>query len=208
MADESRRGYTPEAFKHWLDDDRDGCSTRAEVLITEAVEPPPTPGACCALSGGSWFSCYDARTVRSASGMDVDHLVPLAEAWDSGAHACSAARRQAFANDLDAEYTLVAVSGRSMRAKADQEISQWLPPAGDVHCRYAADWVATKLRRQLALDEAEHQALFDLAQNCSDRRSPTKSRHDPAALVIAGRGGPVPVRTAGPGPPRRRPTAP
>jgi hypothetical protein len=166
MAEESgEEGYTRTSFPHWTDGDADGCSTRAEVLIEEAVEPPSL-GSRCALRGGSWFSYYDARTVRSASSLDVAHTVPLLEAWKSGGSAWSAARRKAYANDLGAAYTLVAVSAGSMQAKGNQDPALWLPPAADMHCRYAADWVATKLRWSLSLNEAEHQALFDVAQKC------------------------------------------
>jgi hypothetical protein len=147
LATESRDGYTREAFKHWNsgDDPADGCSTRNEVLINEAVEAPAV-GPRCRLTGGTWWSYYDQTTVTSASGLDIDHMVPLAEAWDSGASAWTAQRREAYANDQGAEASLVAVTARSNRSKADQDPAQWMPPAGNVHCRYAAEWTATKLR--------------------------------------------------------------
>lgn len=101
LATESRDGYTREAFKHWTagDDPADGCTTRNEVLIAEAVEAPAV-GPRCRLTGGSWWSYYDQTAVTSASGLDIDHMVPLAEAWDSGASAWTAQRREAYANDL------------------------------------------------------------------------------------------------------------
>jgi hypothetical protein len=71
-------------------------------------------------------------------------MVPLAEAWDSGA-AWSAQRREPYANDRGQEASLVAVTVRSNRSKADEDPEQWLPAAADAHCRYAAEWVATKL---------------------------------------------------------------
>ncbi|MGW5679726.1 HNH endonuclease, partial [Streptomyces sp. NPDC003860] len=100
VATESRTGYTRDAFKHWNSglNPTDGCTTRNEVLIAEAVEAP-TVGARCALSGGSWWSYYDDTVVNAASALDIDHMVPLAEAWDSGAHGWTAARREAYAND-------------------------------------------------------------------------------------------------------------
>jgi hypothetical protein len=140
LATESRDGYTREAFKHWNsgDDPADGCTTRNEVLITEAVAPP-TVGPRCQLTGGTWWSYYDQTMVTSASGLDIDHMVPLAEAWDSGASARTAQRREAYANDQGQEVSLVAVTARSNRSKADQDPAHWMPPAGDVHCRYAAE---------------------------------------------------------------------
>ncbi|MFF6979292.1 HNH endonuclease family protein [Streptomyces sp. NPDC008343] len=156
VAAESRDGYDRNMFRHWNtgDDPADGCNTRAEILIHEAVTPP-TVGPGCRLTGGSWLSYYDAIVVTSASGLDIDHMVPLAEAWDSGASAWTPQRREAYANDEGAEASLVAVTARSNRSKADQDPAQWLPPAADVHCRYLAEWVGTKLRWDLAVDHTE-----------------------------------------------------
>ncbi|MBX9363651.1 HNH endonuclease family protein [Streptomyces sp. WAC04114] len=170
LATESRDGYTREAFKHWTagDDPADGCTTRNEVLIHEAVEAPAV-GPRCRLTGGTWWSYYDQTTVTSASGLDIDHMVPLAEAWDSGASAWTAQRREAYANDQGAEASLIAVTARSNRSKADQDPAQWMPPASDVHCRYAAEWTGTKLRWNLSVDDAERAALNDLAAACPDQ---------------------------------------
>ncbi|WP_328884750.1 HNH endonuclease family protein [Streptomyces sp. NBC_00299] len=167
VATESRDGYSRDKFRHWNtgDDPADGCNTRAEVLIYEAVDPPAV-GPGCRLSGGSWFSYYDATVVTSASGLDIDHMVPLAEAWDSGASAWTPQRREAYANDQGAETSLVAVTARSNRSKADQDPAEWLPPAADVHCRYLAEWVGTKLRWGLAVDEVELNALENVAVGC------------------------------------------
>jgi hypothetical protein len=170
VADESRQGYTRDAFRHWNsgDDPTDGCNTRAEVLIAEAVEPP-TVGPRCRLTGGRWWSYYDQVWVTSASGLDIDHMTPLAEAWDSGASAWSAQRREAYANDQGAPASLVAVTARSNRSKADQDPAQWLPPAAQVHCRYVAEWVGTKLRWALSADEAEAAALAEVAAGCPEQ---------------------------------------
>ncbi|MFJ3214036.1 HNH endonuclease family protein [Streptomyces flaveolus] len=170
VADESREGFTRDAFRHWNsgDDPADGCSTRNEVLLDEAVESP-TVGSRCALSGGLWFSYYDQVWVTSASGLDIDHMVPLAESWDSGASAWSAQRREAYANDQGAPASLVAVTARSNRSKADQDPAQWLPPAAEVHCRYVAEWVGTKLRWALSADEREVAALAEVAAGCPEQ---------------------------------------
>jgi hypothetical protein len=169
-ATESRDGYTRDAFKHWNAglDPADGCNTRNEVLLDEAVEPP-TVGPGCRLTGGRWWSYYDATWVTSASGLDIDHMVPLAEAWDSGASAWTPARREAYANDQGTETSLIAVTARSNRSKADQDPAQWLPPAADAHCRYIAEWVGTKLRWNLTADDAELAALSEAAVACPDR---------------------------------------
>ncbi|MDQ1022516.1 hypothetical protein QF035_000098 [Streptomyces umbrinus] len=138
------------------------------MLIWEAIEAPEI-GAGCRLTGGRWWSYYDETWVTSASGLDVDHMVPLAEAWDSGASAWTPQRREAYANDQDALTSLVAVTARSNRAKADRDPAEWLPPApsDEVRCRYAVEWAGTKLRWSLAADEAELAALQNLAVGCS-----------------------------------------
>jgi hypothetical protein len=93
---ESRDGYQRSSFKHWVDADRDGCSTRSEVLIDEGASPPSV-GPRCALSGGIWLSYYDMKPVTDPRGLDIDHMVPLAEAWDSGASGWTSERRQDYA---------------------------------------------------------------------------------------------------------------
>ncbi|EFL33656.1 secreted protein [Streptomyces viridochromogenes DSM 40736] len=177
LAEEVRDGYQRTSFRHWNagQNPTDGCNTRAEVLISEAVDPPEVL-AGCRLSGGRWWSYYDARWVTEASALDVDHMVPLAEAWDSGASQWTAPRREAYANDLDAQTSLIAVTAASNRSKADKDPAEWLPPAPGVTCRYTSEWVATKLRWGLAADDVEFEALTRLAQSCPD----TTVTFDPA----------------------------
>ncbi|MGW6502984.1 HNH endonuclease family protein [Nonomuraea angiospora] len=171
VAAERREGYQRTLFRHWTDQDRDGCNTRAEVLLDEAVTPPQV-GPGCQLSGGSWYSYYDDQTVNDPARLDVDHLVPLAEAFDSGAYDWSAAQRQDYANDLDEPWHLVAVTARSNRQKADQDPSTWQPPYEPARCRYAAEWTAIKIRWDLSIDPAEQQALTELGIACPDQRLP------------------------------------
>ncbi|MFC9431254.1 hypothetical protein [Streptomyces sp. NPDC056987] len=82
VEEEDRTGYKRTLFRHWVDADRDGCDSRAEVLKQEAVVAP-AQAAGCKLSGGRWYSAYDDQYIDGPSGLDIDHLVPLAEAWDS-----------------------------------------------------------------------------------------------------------------------------
>ena len=84
VATEDRTGYSRDEFRHWVDADGDGCDTRKEILISEA-DDPVTVGASCALTGGRWFSYYDRVSWTDQGRIDIDHMVPLAEAWDSGA---------------------------------------------------------------------------------------------------------------------------
>lgn len=97
---ESRTGYERTKFRHWTDADRDGCSTRNEVLLEEAVTAPEQD-ASCRLTGGSWYTPYDDTYFTAARAPDIDHLAPLSEAWDSGASTWTAKERETYANDLD-----------------------------------------------------------------------------------------------------------
>jgi hypothetical protein len=123
VADEKKSsGFTPDGFRHWNngEDAADGCDTRQEVLIAEAVEAP-TVGKDCAITGGKWLSYYDGQSVTSTAALDVVHTVPLAEAWESGAASWTAARRESFANDQQAPASLAAVTSRANRARAAQD---------------------------------------------------------------------------------------
>ena len=108
-ATDKTTGYNRASFKHWIDADKDGCNTRAEVLIDEAIVKPKI-GPKCKLTGGKWVSTYDGKTLTNSSQLDVDHLVPLAEAWRSGAWKWTPMQRQVFANDLEDSRALIAVS--------------------------------------------------------------------------------------------------
>ncbi|MFE4263474.1 HNH endonuclease family protein [Streptomyces sp. NPDC056883] len=178
VADEQREGYKRDLYKHWNRglDLGDGCDTRREVILSEALEAPQVT-AGCKLSGGVWLSPYDDVTMTDAAGIDVDHFVPLAEVHDSGGFAWDAARREAYANDQASPDTLIAVTAKSNRSKADKDPAQWLPPAAGYHCQYAATWTATKLRWSLAADDAERQALLGVAEDCPN----TTVVYEPAA---------------------------
>ncbi|MFF1511928.1 HNH endonuclease family protein [Streptomyces sp. NPDC058326] len=160
VADESRADYSRDAFRHWNTglDPADGCNTRAEVLLAEASEAPSVASGC-KLSEGEWLSYYDEQEVTDPAKLDIDHMVPLAEAWDSGASAWDAKRREAYANDQDAAASLVAVTARTNRQKADQDPATWMPPAPAATCRYLAEWTATKLRWGLSADQREIDAI-------------------------------------------------
>jgi hypothetical protein len=114
-----------------------------------------------------WHSGYDGVITTDACTVEIDHLVALKEAWDSGAHGWTANRRRAFANDLGDPRSLRAVSARSNRSKSDRDPAEWLPPKGSFHCASATQWVVVKVRWHLAADGAEEQALRGLRSRAS-----------------------------------------
>ncbi|MFE6887993.1 HNH endonuclease family protein [Streptomyces sp. NPDC057694] len=85
----------------------------------------------------------------------MDHLVPLAEAWDSGAGTWTAKEREAYTNDLGDAPSFIAVSAKTNRSKGDKDVAEWLLPFEGDRCTYVSDWVATKMRWQLTVDPAE-----------------------------------------------------
>lgn len=168
VAPEQTGNYRRVVFRHWVDADGDGCDARKEVLIAEAIRAPQV-GERCSLSGGEWLSRYDGRrAVGDGGSFDVDHMVPLSEAWESGARIWDAKRREAFANDLGYADSLVAVSASSNRSKGGRDPAEWMPPAREAHCWYAAAWVSVKSRWGLAADRAEADKLRSVLSGCTD----------------------------------------
>lgn len=165
IADEYPNGYDRDLFRHWVDDDRDGCNARREVLKIEAVEAPVV-GSECELIGGLWYSAYDGVITDDDGEFDIDHMVPLKEAWDSGAHAWDSDRRRAFANDLDLPQALIAVSRSSNRSKSDRDPADWLPSLTSYHCQYIQDWIVVKIKWELSVDAREFAALRSVASGC------------------------------------------
>jgi hypothetical protein len=172
VADEHRDGYQRDLFRLWIDANGDGCDTRNEVLIDEAISPPQI-GPGCRLTGGTWLSPYDGVTVTDSSRLDIDHLVPLAEAWDSGAYAWTAGQREAYANDLSVPWALFAVTASSNRSKGDRDPAEWMPPLVSDRCTYTVDWVAVKVRWHLTVDPAEEKTLAEFASACRQTPIPT-----------------------------------
>ena len=165
VATEVRTGYSRDLFPHWVDADGDGCNTRNEVLLAEAVSAPSVSGTCT-LSGGRWYSYYDNAYWTLTGDLDIDHMVPLAEAWDSGARNWTTSRRQAYANDLGDSRPLAAVTDNVNQSKGDQDPGTWMPPYASARCRYVNEWVATKIRWRLTVDSAEKSALTSWANSC------------------------------------------
>ncbi|GGJ96044.1 hypothetical protein GCM10010123_27480 [Pilimelia anulata] len=165
VAAEVRTGYSRSLFPHWTDADADGCNTRYEVLIAEATTAPGV-GAGCALTGGRWYSYYDNALWNQPADLDIDHMVALAEAWDSGARTWTTARRQSFANDLGDNRSLAAVTDSVNQAKGDRDPTTWVPPYAPARCRYIGEFVAVKIRWGLTVDSAEKSALTAYGDAC------------------------------------------
>ena len=165
VAAEQGAGYDCDLFRHWIDADGDGCNTRREVLIAEAKVKPTISGDCD-LYGGEWYSVYDQVTTTDPSGFDVDHFIPLKEAWDSGAYAWSSDKRKEFANDLGFGGSLIAVTASSNRSKSDRDPADWLPVNTGYRCSYVTNWVKVKIRWGLSVDKTELAMIKEFGKTC------------------------------------------
>jgi hypothetical protein len=155
-------GYLRSLFRHWIDANGNRCNTREEVLIAESLTPAQVDAFGCKVVAGDWYSPFDGRSHTDPSNLDIDHLVPLKEAWDSGAHAWTSLQRERFANDLSDGRALIAVTSSVNRSKGDRDPSQWLPPRTAYVCTYISDWIAVKYQWNLSMDSSEWGRLKNL----------------------------------------------
>jgi hypothetical protein len=157
----SMRGYSRAKFPHWRSSG-ENCDVRDTVLKRDGTKIK-TSG--CNVTGGAWTSVYDGVKITDPARVDVDHMVPLANAWRSGAADWTDDKRGDFANDLD-DPQLLAVSAAANRAKGDQDPSTWKPKATGIWCEYARDWIVVKSHWKLSVTAAEKSSLTDMLGSC------------------------------------------
>ncbi|KAH7038303.1 uncharacterized protein B0I36DRAFT_372419 [Microdochium trichocladiopsis] len=154
--------YDRDLFPHWIEQGS-GCNTRETVLKRDGTNV--VVNSSCAPTSGSWKSPYDGATWTAASDIDIDHMVPLKNAWISGASAWTTAKRQQFANDLTRPQ-LWAVTDNVNQAKSDKSPDVWKPSLTSFHCTYASSWVAVKSYWALSITSAEKSALTTMLNTC------------------------------------------
>ncbi|MFV5991025.1 HNH endonuclease family protein [Streptomyces sp. NPDC056231] len=161
-AEGSSTGYSRDKFPHWITQSGT-CNTREVVLKRDGTNV--VQDSSCAAVSGSWYSEYDGATWTAASDLDIDHMVPLAEAWRSGASSWTTAQRQAYANDLTRPQ-LIAVTDNVNQSKGDQDPAEWLPSRTAYRCTYVRAWVHVKHYYNLTVDSAEKSALQSVLNGC------------------------------------------
>ena len=168
VENEYKTGYKRSLFIHWSDLDGDGCDTREEVLKRDSTSKPQVDPYRCYVVAGDWFSKYDGKTLSDRSDVDIDHVVALKEAWDSGAWSWSESQRKAYANDLTDRRSLIAVNDRVNMSKGDKDPSNWIPPLKSYWCTYLGDWISIKARWDLSMDQSEFGRIKNLlSSDCS-----------------------------------------
>lgn len=158
----SQDGYSRDLFPHWITISGN-CDTRETVLKRDGTNV--VQSSSCAATSGTWVSPYDGATWTAASDLDIDHLVPLSNAWKSGAAAWTTAQRQTFANDLT-HPQLLAVTDNVNESKGDSGPEDWKPPLQSYWCTYAEMWVKVKSVYDLTITSAEKSALTSMLNTC------------------------------------------
>jgi hypothetical protein len=161
-AESHHASYNRDLFPHWITI-TGTCNTREQVLKRDGNNVVVNSG--CAPTAGSWHSPFDGATWTNPSDVDIDHMVPLAEAWSSGAWAWTTSRRQAYANDLGGP-ELWAVTDNVNQSKGDRDPAQWQPPLPSFRCTYARAWIQVKWYYGLSVDSAEKSALTGMLATC------------------------------------------
>jgi hypothetical protein len=151
----------------WLDVDRNGCDTRNDILARDltAIDRPSR----CKVMSGELVSPYTGEAVHFVRGQNtstlvqIDHVVALSNAWQTGAQQLGQEQREALAND---PLNLLAVDGRSNSQKGDGDAATWLPARKDYRCAYVARQVAVKAKYGLWIAPAEHVAIARILAGC------------------------------------------
>ncbi len=160
--DGSSSGYSRDKFPHWITVSG-ACNTRETVLKRDGTGV--VTDSSCAATSGSWYSPYDGATWSAASDVDIDHVVPLAAAWRTGASSWTTAQRQAFANDLS-NPQLIAVTDNVNQSKGDQTPATWKPSRTAYWCTYAKMWIHVKYRYSLTINSTEEDELYRMLSYC------------------------------------------
>jgi hypothetical protein len=148
----------------WTDPKGDCRNTRADILIASSHTKAVVQS--CRVVAGTWRDPWTGKVTNNASQFDIDHTVPLGNAWVSGAWKWSRSKRIAYANDIRDADQLIPISASANRAKGDDGPELWRPPLRSSWCRYALDWDHIKARWGLTATHAEWRALLAMVKAC------------------------------------------
>jgi hypothetical protein len=172
-----KTGYTRDQFgPAWADVDHNGCDTRNDILkrdLTSIIYKPGTHN--CVVASGTLVDRYSGETINFVRGnvtsmeVQIDHVVALSNAWQTGAFKLSADQRKALAND---PLNLFAVKGRLNSQKGDGDAATWLPPSKSFRCTYVAQQIAVKAKYSLWVVAPEKAAMSTILAKCPSQKIP------------------------------------
>ncbi len=173
----AKTGYTRAQFgQTWADVDRNGCDTRNDILkrdLTEEVFKEKTHE--CVVLSGILIDPYSGEKINffrgniSSMEVQIDHVVALSNAWQTGAFKLTLQQRTAFAND---PLNLLAVKGRLNSQKGDGDAATWLPPLKSYRCDYVSRQIAVKLKYKLWFTAPEKEAMVRILKGCPEKALP------------------------------------
>lgn len=186
----SKSGYNRDLFgPAWADVDRNGCDTRNDILrrdLTSITVKPGTRG--CKVMTGALADPYTATTIgfkqgkNTSSEVQIDHVVALSDAWQTGAQDLSPSERERFAND---PINLLAVDGDANQQKSDGDAATWLPANKDFRCTYVSKQIDVKAQYRLWVKQAEKDAMIRVLNNCGaelPQESPAPVVEEPSEM--------------------------
>ena len=164
-----KTGYSREQFPHWKDPDKNGCDSRNDILkrdLSKVVFKEGTNN--CKVISGILLDPYSNKLItfdldKSSSTIDIDHVVALSNAWQTGAFQLTLDQRTNFAND---PLNLLAVDFKLNRQKGDGDAATWLPPYKSYRCTYVARQVSVKAKYKLWVTAPEKTAIANLLTAC------------------------------------------
>ena len=174
----AKTGYTRDQFgPAWADVDRNGCDTRNDILkrdLTNEVFQEKTD--LCVVLSGTLVDPYSGETINfvrgiaTSSEVQIDHVVALSNAWQTGAFKLTADQRKALAND---PLNLLAVKGKLNSQKGDGDAATWLPPLKSYRCDYVSRQIAVKIKYKLWFTAPEKEAMVRILKTCPEKALPT-----------------------------------
>ncbi len=164
-------GYSRDKFgEPWADVDGSGCDTRNDILKRDLTKIVFKAGSACLIASGILSDPYTGkvinfvRGVKTSTAVQIDHVVALGDAWQTGAATWTMAKRLHYAND---PVVLLAVDGPQNEAKGDDDASEWLPPRTAYDCKYVAKQITIKTKHALWVTATERSAMAATLKTCS-----------------------------------------
>ena len=174
--------YNRSDWKHWTDEDGDCQDARQEALIAESlVEVSFESERKCRVTVGRWYGAFTGTFVEVPGDLDIDHLVPLKNAHESGGWTWSSAKKEKYANYLGDPDHLIAVTKGANRSKGAKGPEEWRPPDEGYWCQYATDWAEVKMEWGLTMTQAETEAVIEMLDTCEEPVQVEATRADSAS---------------------------